>query len=212
MKQRRKILSAILALAMLVGLVAIPTATMTASAAFVYGTDDAYNATLDRGGYWTINFEPGTTYEVEALARNKEIGALAGPQRPMKGEDYETNMNKLSFQYESASEKALGYGGWNAAGTQQNIDMHNIYITKTFLEWHYMTFTTPNDMEIPGYPGGSYAIIGAFRHSDCWIAELNVWKLDADGNRVANIFKDSDGKVPAMDGSWGGLRILEHRI
>ena len=139
-------------------------------------------------GFITIPLTANTTYNVRVLARNAESGAAVGPMRPRDGDDAQTNMNKLSFQYDSASEDALGYTG----------DRFNMYITSTDWEWHEMTFTTPADM-MPTWAGAPILVFAA-RASTAWIAEIIVEDV-ATGANVFNNGNSIAGEA-ALNDVW----------
>ena len=141
-------------------------------------------------GFHPVALEPNTEYRVRVLARNAEPGALIGPQRPLIGVDTDAGHNKISFQYNSASEDAEGFSG----------DRHNLYITSTDFEWVEITFTTPADIQ----PNWSQDIIVVFamRASTAWIQEFIVERV-SDGE---NIFNNGNSDISGLrfDTTWEG--------
>jgi len=139
-------------------------------------------------GFISIPLQAGETYNVRVLARNTASDADVGPMRPREGDDAQTNMNKLSFQYDSASEDAAGYTG----------DRFNMYITSTDWEWVEMTFTTPIDM-MPTW-AGSPILVFAMRSSTAWIQEIIVENA-ATGENIFNNGNSIAGEA-LLDAVW----------
>ncbi|MCL2664362.1 MAG: hypothetical protein FWE82_01990, partial [Defluviitaleaceae bacterium] len=150
---------------------------------------------LDRFvGFVAVPLEANTEYKVSVYAKNTLPGAEEGPMRPRAGDDHETNKNKLSFQYNSASDDAEGYIG----------DRYNMYITNSEWGWTEMTFTTPHDMQ-PNW-SGSTIIVLAMRASACLIDQFIVEKVSTGtniffgGNNYVSGFRFPAGNV--WEGSY----------
>ena len=141
-------------------------------------------------GFIPVALEANTAYRVRVLARNEQPGADVGPQNPMDGEDTDTNMNKISFQYASASSTAAGFAG----------DKQNMYITSTSFEWIEIEFTTPADMTVNW--SGHTIIVFAMRAGTSWIQELIVERV-SDGVNVFNNGNSNIGNI-SMNTTWDG--------
>jgi len=152
-----------------------------------------------------LPLEPDGIYDVFIYAKNKDAGLPNGLTSaddlkisPIPGVDgahlWDAGVNKMSFQYSSASENAAMLLVPGATGTTN--DRYNQYTTSDGWEWYKLTFETPEDMT-------ALSMVAAARFSDYWVAEIHV----IDRYTGKNIFNGGNhtaaDSVPVW-GDWGG--------